>query len=247
MKEIDFLPEWYKSGRRRQLSYQSQYLALAGIFVLMIVWNVFASRSISKARAMSAKMATEQSQAEHFSAQLVDLKNELRRFQNKSRSIERIDSKIDIASILAEISFLVDEKVILKKVEFKAEEFVKDDGSKSSSNSKAVIRAVPSKSGQEGNLPIGDVRFKVVIGGIASDASNVAALICKLEDSPYFSQIILAFSRNGQIGKSGDLLSVLNKNVADTRSRSAAGANTESKFQVTEFEINCYLANYQEQ
>jgi len=46
MKEIDFLPKWYKSGRRRQISYRTQYVGLAGIFLLMNVRNLAASRSI---------------------------------------------------------------------------------------------------------------------------------------------------------------------------------------------------------
>ncbi len=247
MKEIDFLPEWYKSGRRRQLSYQSQYLALAGIFVVMIVWNIFATRSISKAKAMSARMTVEQSQAEHFSAQLADMKNELRRFQDKNKSIENIDSKIDVASVLAEIGFLVDEKVVLKNVEFKAEKFAKSDASKSSSKSNAVVRAVSAKSGQEQDLPIGDVRFKVVISGIAADASNVAALICKLEDSPYFNQVVLAFSRNSQIVKSKESLPSSNIDITGTQPRTnTGGSNSGKKFQTSEFEINCYLANYKE-
>lgn len=246
MKEIDFLPEWYKSGRRRQLSYQSQYLALAGIFVVMIVWNIFAARSISKARATSVGMTTQQAQAGHISEQLTDLKNKIKGLQNKRKSLESMDSKIDVASALAEISFLVDEKVILKKVEFKTEKFAEGATSKSTSKSNAVVRAVSSQSGREQNMPVGDVRFKVVIGGIAADSGDVAALICKLEDSPYFNQIVLAFSRNGQIGKSGESLTSANMNIAGTSSRTTTGGNAYQKLQISEFEINCYLANYKE-
>jgi len=64
MKEIDFLPEWYKSGRRRQVSYRTQYIALGGVFVVMMVWSLITTHSISKARAQYAQMATNQAQAE---------------------------------------------------------------------------------------------------------------------------------------------------------------------------------------
>jgi len=55
MKEIDFLPAWYKSGKRRQISYRTQYAGLVGISVVMMVWNFIATHSLSKATAKLAQ------------------------------------------------------------------------------------------------------------------------------------------------------------------------------------------------
>jgi len=63
-----------------------------------------------------------------------------------------------------------------------------------------------------------------VISGVASDASYVADLVCKLEDSPYFCQVIPSFSRNREIK--------VETGVA------------EENLRISEFEIRCYLANY---
>ena len=109
MKEIDFLPEWYKSGQRRQVSYRAQYIALGGVLVVMVVWNFIATHSISKVRAQFAQMSTKQAEAEGLSVKLAELKSELRGLQEKAESIEDIDSKIDVAGVLAEMSFLIDE------------------------------------------------------------------------------------------------------------------------------------------
>jgi hypothetical protein len=75
--------------------------------------------------------------------------------------------------------------------------------------------------------PLGNVGFKVLLSGVAADASEVAKLICKLEESPYFRQIYPLFSRNAMI-KTG------NETVGET-------------LQVTKFEISCHLANYQQE
>jgi len=83
MKEIDFLPEWYKSGRRRQVSYRTQYIALVSVFVVMVVWNFIATHSISKVRAQHAQMSTRQAEAEGLSAKFAELKGELRGLQEK--------------------------------------------------------------------------------------------------------------------------------------------------------------------
>jgi len=231
MKEIDFLPEWYKSGQRRQVSYRAQYIALGGVFVVMVVWNFIATHSISKVRAQFAQMSIKQAEAEGLSVKLAELKSELRGLQEKAESIEEIDSKIDVAGM----SFLIDEKIVLSKVAFIAEKF------EDKRQAGTVVRAVRTKLSEKQNLPLGDVRFRVVIIGVAADASDVASLICKLEDSPYFCQVVPSFSRTDEINvTSNPSLRSETKNVN-------SGRESGGKTQVSKFEISCYLANYLEQ
>ena len=241
MKEIDFLPEWYKSGQRRQVSYRTQYIALGGVLVVMVVWNFIATHSISKVRAQFAQMATKQTQAEGLSVKLAELKSELRGLQEKTEFIEDIDSKIDVAGVLAEMSFLIDEKIVLNKVVFDAEKIENKRQAKLSPRAGTVVRAVRTKLSEKRKLPLGDVRFRVVISGVAADASHVAALICRLEDSPYFCQVVPSFSRTAEINvTSNPSLRSGTKNVN-------SGRESGGKIQVSEFEISSYLANYREQ
>ena len=238
MKEIDFLPEWYKNGQRRQVSYRTQYIALGGAFVVMVVWNFIAMHSISRVRAQFAQMSTKQAQAEGRSAELAELQSELRDLQKKAESIEEIDSKIDVACVLAEMSFLIDEKIVLGKVALVAEKF------EDKQQAGTVVRAVRTKLSEKRNLPLGDVRFRVVIEGVAMDASNLAALICRLEDSPYFCQVVPSFSRTTVVNVAG------NPSLRSwSKSPNTKGSVQETKgnIQASEFEISCYLANYREQ
>jgi len=221
MKEIDFLPTWYRSGRRQQISYRTQYAGLCGIFVVMMVWNFIATHSLSKAAAELAQAELKSASAESAAQEFAKIKGEAAHLQEKARTIEEIDSKIDVVSVLAEISFLVDKKMVLSKVEFVAEKF------EGKPNSSSTVRVVSGNFSGKEAPPVGDVRFKVLINGVASDASDVAALICKLEDSPYFCQVIPLFTRNKEM-------------------KTAANVGGE-KFQVSEFEISCNLANYRQE
>jgi Tfp pilus assembly protein PilN len=226
MKEIDFLPEWYKSGRRRQISYRTQYVALGGVFVVMLVWNFIASHSISKARGELTQMAPKQTEAESVSREFAKIKSQVTRLQKKAKILDEIDSKIDVASVLAEMSFLIDEKIVLSKVDFRAEGFVDKQGGKASGYRGSAVRVARGNFAGKQTQQLGDVRFKIVVNGVASDASDVAELICKLEDSPYFCLVYPSFSRSKKM-KVGKSL-------------------TGKDFQATEFEIACYLANYNE-
>jgi hypothetical protein len=222
MKEIDFLPTWYRSGRQRQMSYRAQYIIIGGIFVAMVVWNFVATHSISKTAAALAEAKLKSASTESAAQEYAKFKSEAAHLQEKARTIEKIDSKIDVANVLAEISFLVDKKIVLSKVEFISEKFEGKQGEKP--NSGFTVRTA-SSMGQA--LPYeGNVRFKVLINGIAADASDVAAFICKLEESPYFCQVIPLFTRNKEM-------------------KTASKAETE-KLQVSEFEISCNLANYRQ-
>ena len=246
MKEIDFLPEWYKSGKRREISYRTQYIALGGVFVVMVVWNFITAQSISTARAQFAQMETRQTQARGLSIKLDELKSELRGLQEKAESIEEIDSKIDGAGVLAEMSFLIDEKIVLGKLEFIAEKIENKQQDKLSPRGSNVVRAVRAAMSGKQELPLGDVRFRVVISGVAVDASDVAALICMLEDSPYFSQVVPSFSRTTVITAAGN--SSLNSKIKNENTKGTVQKKEGNiQIQVSEFEISTYLANYREQ
>jgi Tfp pilus assembly protein PilN len=247
MKEIDFLPEWYKNGRRRQLSYRTQYIALAGVLVVMVVWNFIATHSISRARGQFAHRAAEQAEAKSVSAKLSEFESQVRGLQKKAESVAQIDSKIDVADVLAEMSFLIDEKVILSKVEFLAEKHAGGQDAKPSPRTGAVVRVVRAKLVEKREQPLGDVRFKVLMAGVAADASDVMALICKLEESPYFRQVVLSFSRDAQV----EIQSKPALRPMTDPAEGGAGAETRrqeagEKVPVSEFEISCYLANYRE-
>ncbi len=221
MKEIDFLPEWYKSGRQRQIGYRAKVLGMGGVFLIMIVWNFVATYSISKVGAEVERRKVIQAKAEAVSREFAGIKSKVAELKKEVKFMEEMDSKIDVASVLAEMSYLIDDNIVLGRVEFDAEKFVKGQLQKTYSRTNTAARSVGRDITGKGELSLGDVRFKVVISGVATNAGDIADLICKLEESPYFCQVYPSFSRN--------------RNMK---------VGTGENFQVSEFEISCYLANY---
>jgi len=236
MKEIDLLPKWYKSGRRRQFSYRTQYAVLGGILLIIVVWNFVLMHSISKAKSDLAQLEAASLVGENDSLMLDGIKGELEGLKEKTDVLEDIDSRIDVAGVLAEISFLVDETVVLRRVELNAEKFA--DGQSQGSSGSSVVRAANRRSADKSGRHLGNVRFKVMLTGVSSDASGVADLVCKMEDSPYFSQVILSFSRNANVKSDSPL--------ARGFAKAQGVSGTKVNYQVSEFEISSYLANYRQ-
>jgi hypothetical protein len=79
-----------------------------------------------------------------------------------------------------------------------------------------------------------------LLGGVAVDSGEVAELVCRLEDSPYFCLVCPSFSRNRGF-KTGN-----NSERNNPNSKNGVSAG-EGNFQTSEFEIGCYLANYRQQ
>ena len=248
MKEIDFLPEWYRSGRRRQVSYRAQCIALGGVFVVMVVWSLAATHSLSQAQAELAGMAAARQQAEGPSVESAGLESELKQLHGRVKSVQEIDSRIDVASILAELSFLIDKRIVVSKVEFVAEKFVQERKDEPPQTVGTVVRAVGTRLDDKKVLPLGNVRFRVVITGVAADAGDVGALMCKLEDSPYFWQVVLAYSRDtGITSRSAGPARTAAEVKEKTAETNDNVRQADVSVRASEFEIHCYLANYRQQ
>jgi hypothetical protein len=219
MKEIDFLPDWYKSGRRREAGYRVQYLVLVGLAAVMAAWNFGAVHSISRAGAELDLQSKRKAEMGSAAVEYARVKSELAAMEKKAKRIDSLCSRIDVSSVIGELSYLIDEHIVLRELSFTAEKF-EDKAPKG--QAAAAVR-VAAGGAEKGSAGTGAVRFKVMIKGVAPAASDVAGLVVKLEDSAYFHEITSSW-RNQEI-KAG----------------SPGGNKT---FQASDFDIGCYIANY---
>ena len=214
MKELDFLPEWYKQKSRQKTHYREQYTALASLLIVMLTWSFFSVSNIMKVEAHCEELQNNQISQLQSTKQLASIEEELNQLRTKADILKSVDSKIVISNVLAELSFLIDGPVILSKVEIKKEKCVVEP---SNAGHSPIVRVASGKSGNKVKLGDKEIhRFKVTITGVATDATEVAQLLRKLEKSPYFCQVVPGFSRNRIV----------------------------QAHQVSEFEIYCYIANY---
>jgi Tfp pilus assembly protein PilN len=221
MKDIDLLPDWYTSGKRKQQSLRSQYLILVGVVVIMNVWNFVAANSLSGTEQRIREDMHKCAKARAVIAKTKEITGRIDELSKKAKLLDAIDSKINIAAVLSELSFLVDGKVVLSDVKFEAQKFNTDV---QSSPSASGIRVAGASSNKSADTPLGNERFLVTLRGIADQTSDVGKFVRRLEESDYFRDVSLAFSRS--------------KNVK------VSAVQSSEQRQVSEFEISCDLANY---
>lgn len=239
MTGIDFLPEWYKEGKRQQLHVRRQYVALAAVFMVMIGYNATSTHRIARANAALARLESKRVGAETACQEFTIVTGDLNKVRAKADLIERIDSKINVAAVLAELSHILGETVVLSRAEFTAEPFADDE--KGPRAGDAGVRIADGKSGASEGTLVGSVRFRIVLSGVAVSPADVAALVRRLDDSTYFHRVYASFWRNGKVQVSTRRVPTPARPLAV-----AASAGQTESLEVTEFEIVCYLDNYKD-
>lgn len=239
MKEIDFLPEWYKESRRRQVHMRRQYAALALIFLGMMTYNVTVTHKTAQATAELARFEDERVRAETMLSEFNLTAKALSDVQTRADLINRIDSKIDVAALLAEMSHVIADTVVLSRVECISQPLPgqSQDGALGGSG----VRTADQGTSAANRVLLGDTRFKIILAGVAATPADVAALVCRLDDSVYFREVYPSYSRNTEV-------TVPARN-ARTQTAAPGGNPSAQKtdtIQTSEFEITCYLANYEE-
>lgn len=236
MKDIDFLPEWYRDRRRRHSQMRRQYLALVIVFLVMMAFNLTATHRARRLAADVARWDNQRMYADVVVHEFNLITKEINQLRERADLIERIDTKIDIAAILAEISHIVGESIVLTRIDLLAEPFHPVENSGPSRG--PVTRAAGRTPDMQREMPLGPARLRIVLAGVAARPADAADLVCELSQSPYFRQVNPVYYRGTRI-QADSTKSVQSQG-------NAAGAKTAAGLDVTAFEITCYLANYRE-
>ena len=214
MKELDFLPEWYRQKNRRKTHYHEQYTALVSLLVIMLTWSFFSINNVVRVEAQCQALQNAQLAQVQSTKEIDSIQNELDQLKSKTDILKSVDSKIIVSDVFAELSFLIDGPIILNNVEIKKEKCVVEPGDQT--HGPMVKVASGSFTNKSSSAKEERYRFRIMITGVAADAAEVARLLCELEKSSYFCNVVPDFSRNRII----------------------------QGHQVSEFEIYCYIANY---
>lgn len=214
VKEIDFLPEWYKAGRKRKVSYKRQYTVITSLFAVLVAWSFVVDHSASIAKATVERRNKFAPINQGITAEYNQIKNDLEKLKTKTDLLDKLLPTVNFANVIAELAFVVNENIMLKFLDIAAEQI--DTANTQRNTTKPVVKLTADTQDSEAVMPPENYRFKVTITGIAAGAPDVAMLISKLESSPYFCNVIPGFSKTKEI----------------------------NDYSVTEFEITCFIANY---
>jgi hypothetical protein len=217
MKEIDFIPKWYKADRERKRRYVRHYSLMAVLFTLMVGWGVVINGHVARVSAEVEEIQTAFEKGRIRGEQAVHLTNQIAEMRQKTTLLDKIAPRTKMTAILGEVSYLIGENVILSKLSLQNELIQNPNGAEIAASAAVVRVGGSQKNNQDEVAPSSPSHCKVVLTGIAARPADAASLISRLEQTDYFNRVFLVYSKP--------------KKVKDK--------------DVTEFEIRCFVADYQ--
>ncbi|MBW8034667.1 MAG: hypothetical protein FVQ79_03135 [Planctomycetes bacterium] len=192
MNEIDFLPQWYKTGKRRRVNYRRQYIAVGGLFLAMLAWSFSGSYSVSLLNAQVEVMENSISGNSMVAVKYQEFKNRMSELEMKSGLLKKLDPGLKMSWVLGELSYLSTGNALITKLDIKSEKMSIEGGASRSDS----VRFSSGQKEADKSISESDVRFRVIVKGQAINAAEVTAFISELEESPYFCQIVPGFMKN---------------------------------------------------
>ncbi|HDS83952.1 MAG TPA: hypothetical protein ENN97_01965 [Phycisphaerales bacterium] len=215
MKELDFLPDWYRADRQRKQRQYRHYVLFGLIVALLAGWSFMLGRSVVGLQAQSRQIESVIEEGRQTLQAAQELRLQIDRLNRETEILEALTPRTTVSAVLGELSHCVNERIMFSRVSL-IQESIKDAKTASAASQTGVIRIGGSKSDGPSPLPKEPQQTKITLTGIAAGGADVAGLIERLEISDYFTAVSPAFSRAKKIGDKT----------------------------VTEFEIICTVADY---
>jgi Tfp pilus assembly protein PilN len=217
MNELDFLPDWYRAGRRRKQRHHRHYVLFGLIVALLAGWSFMLGRSVAGLKAQNRQIESVLKDGQQSLQSALALQSQIDRLSRQNDILAALTPRTAVSVILGELSHCVNPRIIFNRVVLNQEP-IKEAQDPPSASETGVIRIGGSaKQTSPSVVPTRPQQTALRLSGIAADAADAAQLIEHLENSAYFKAVAPAFSR----------------------------AKTIDNKTVTEFEIVCAVADYE--
>lgn len=214
MNEIDFLPQWYKTDKRRRINYRRQYIVVCALFFGMLAWGFSGSYSISLLNAQVEVIENAVRGNDMVAEKCQEFEDQRLGMQRKAGLLEKLDPGLKMSWILGELSYLLTGNILITKLDIKSEKMSFESGG----NRADLVRFSSGQEEVDKSMPESDVRFRVIINGQAINSGEVATFISELEASSYFCQIVPVFMKNVKDSSETDFeISCYVANYVETR------------------------------
>ena len=163
-----------------------QFVVAAGLFAVMMTWSFAAGYSNSIVSGHVEMMQRSLDSHRNISAKYDHYNQVYSLLEERAGRLDRLDPKISITGILAELSYIATDSIMLTDLNLNSEIYK----SQTDTARAAGVRLSSPQSGEKIAMPAPEVRYKLTVDGIASKASSVTDLISEMEKSDYFCLVV---------------------------------------------------------
>jgi len=192
MREIDFIPQWHTNSRRLRVRYRRQCVLIGCLVGGMVVGSLALGLSVAHGQEAVDRTSHTRQAYELIKQRHDQVRSQYTQLMDMRRTLDALDPGIRLAAVLAELTRLVPDRVMVAKLHVTAEPV-----SAPGARTKLVLTA---GEGEDNSLLRQTEQFKVVVSGLAADPECVTRLVAALEESDYFCRASPGLLRNKTVG-----------------------------------------------
>ena len=181
MKELDFLPDWYRADRQRKQRRHRHYVLFGLVVALLAGWSFIVGQSVRGLQADTQNVEATLEQGLQTIQTALELELEIERVSRQTDILAALTPRTPVSAMLGELSACVSDQIILGRVSLVLEP-VEDNGTKTPQAATGVIRLGAARADARSFAPDRLQRTRVILTGIAAGGADVARLIDRLED-----------------------------------------------------------------
>jgi hypothetical protein len=189
MRELEFLPAWYREAHRRRRIFVYQTFATLVLVCGAIVWTHMSGRNISSAQ---AAMTTYQAQLQQRKGELKQLDEQLR-LKNELAQQQKINEAmgvtVEMTRILATLASVMPREMTILDMSIDTEETVRQI--KTPTDARAALKA-----GTQKPTPVVDRRLKVRLLAVTPNDVDLANFLTGLSTIKSFEGTFMSFAKD---------------------------------------------------
>jgi hypothetical protein len=116
MKELDFLPNWYRDDRQRILRRHRHYVLFGLVVVLLAGWSIIVGRAVSNLKAQTQQIQTALEKGQQTLLSTLEKELQIDTLGRQAVILETLTPRTAISAVLGELAFCVNKQIIYSKV-----------------------------------------------------------------------------------------------------------------------------------
>ncbi len=189
MRELEFLPPWYREARRRRRIFVYQTFATVLLVCGVALWTHLSGRNIASAQ---AALSTYESQLQQRQGELKQLDEQLRlkgELAQQQKISEAMGVTVEMTRILATLASVMPREMSILDMSIDTEETVRQV--KTPADARAALRA-----GAIQPAPVFDRRLKVRLLAVTPNDVDLANFLTGLSSTKSFENPFMSFAKD---------------------------------------------------
>jgi Tfp pilus assembly protein PilN len=183
MRELEFLPDWYPSLRKRKRTVGVQAYATVILISGLCLWGWLSGRNMRSASASLHALQDQLSQTDNELARLAEANEQKKELESKNQIIRSLGNHVETTRVMAAVEAAMPEEMALLDVTTEVKEAAK-------AMSGLAAAASVLKSGR----PAVDRRMEITVRGVGPTDATLAKFMLNIGKSDLFDRVNLSLA-----------------------------------------------------